>query len=264
MFDPYRLSPSRENFYYQRKGQVLRIRDRMPPPQPNYTKEDLKPLVPYFLQNRLAKRYSPKYHFEDIQIKYLRYTQPQTGINFPSSVFDHSEVPPPEQLPEDFNISEITLRSLTGENVCYMLLFSDPDGNPGKLKLKVVITQWTTKFSELDLGPDADPGSFEDMVEPFQTVEGVPIEVDTSDGYSEIKIISVSNLLPNDLFRIGKPIIANFFESLYLPRLTVPITFSEGPSLLQFIDEQKQKFQCQCYVSDTIEINYDTIIYEFK
>lgn len=51
MFDPYRLTTNRENFYYQRKGQVLRVRDRMPPPQPNYTKADLKPLVPYFLQN---------------------------------------------------------------------------------------------------------------------------------------------------------------------------------------------------------------------
>ena len=93
MFDPYHLTPNRENFYYQRKGQVLRIRDRVPPPQPQYTKEDLKQLVPYFLQNRLAKRYERKYEFEDIQMKYLEYTQPQTGIIFPSSVFDRVQVP---------------------------------------------------------------------------------------------------------------------------------------------------------------------------
>lgn len=152
---------------------------------------------------------------------------------------------------------------MESEKVCYMILFCDPDGNPGKLKVKVVITDWTTKFRELDVAdPDQAADSIKDMIEPFRTV--IPIEVNTSDGYSDIRIIANSDLLPNDLFRVGQPIIANFFESIHLPRLTVPITFSEGPTILQFIDAQKQKFQCQCFVSDTIDIKYDTILYEFK
>lgn len=76
MFDPYRLTSSRENFYYQKKGQVLRIRNRPPPPQPNWTKDDLKVLVPYFIKNKLAKPYTPFFPFEDIQMNYLCYTQP--------------------------------------------------------------------------------------------------------------------------------------------------------------------------------------------
>lgn len=202
MFDPYHLTPNRENFYYQRKGQVLRIRDRVPPPQPQYTKEDLKQLVPYFLQNRLAKRYERKYEFEDIQMKYLEYTQPQTGIIFPSSVFDRVQVPEPEQLPEDFDITDIHIREMTPDNVCYLILFGHPDGNPGKFKLKVVITEWETKLRELDLDPEAEPGKFEDMIQPFETIDGIPIKIDTSAGYSDIRLIPTTNLLPNELYRI--------------------------------------------------------------
>lgn len=153
---------------------------------------------------------------------------------------------------------------MTPDNVCYLILFGHPDGNPGKFKLKVVITEWKTKFRELDLDPEAEPGKFEDMIQPFETIDGIPIKIDTSAGYSDIRLIPTTNLLPNELYRIGQPIVANFFETVDKPRLTIPITFSEGPSILKFEDSLKQKFQCQCYVSDTIEINYDTIIFEFK
>lgn len=264
MFDPYRLTPSRENFYYQRKGQVLRIRDRMPPPQPNYTKEDLKPLVPYFLQNRLAKRFTPVYKYEDIQMNYLLYTQPIAGINFPRSIFDRQTVPNGEELPDDFNIDEISFTEMNPENVCYLALFTLPDGNPGKIRLRLLITDWSTNFTEIDVSdPDQAADSIEDMVTPFRT--SIPISIDTeADGFSNIYIIKSTCNIPNELYREGQPILTNFYESEDKPRLPIPITFSEGPVNWQFVDSQEQKFICQCYISDIIDIQYDTILYEFK
>ena len=111
-------------------------------------------------------------------------------------------------------------------DVCYIILFVNPDGNPGKIKMRVLLTRWDVNFHELNALDPADDIS--QMFTPFRTAEGLPIEAN-SEEYDSIYFIASTNLLPDERFRYGLPIEAVFYEDLTKPRLVVPVTFSSPP-----------------------------------
>lgn len=133
MYDPYRIGPIRQNYYYQRKGSVLR-RKFPQTPQPDWKKQDLEPLVPLFLKNHWA-------------LPYIRPTPPQVYIDYFSIYQKTSSVAPlfePVDIPQfqDFDIGIDTLNysfqcnDETANQHFFILI--DPDRNPGQLYINSV------------------------------------------------------------------------------------------------------------------------------
>lgn len=135
MFDPYRIGPYKENYYYQKKGSIIR-KKKIEKPKINWTPDLLKPLVPLYLQNHLARPYSPSK--DDRKIEYFYINQP--GIGVWQNWFDTVDlVPLMKELPED--ITSFTYQIVCNSNdesVHNVILFST-DTNPGNIYIETVI-----------------------------------------------------------------------------------------------------------------------------